>query len=152
MKTLLSRKSAESPRLVAVSWMNSTWVQINFKTSQFERNLQNYLLVMLCWFASHLKNKLQSYFGSRTTIQLPQKWYDRTGPLLPPKSLPVCLVNQMELKSEEIKNKTNIFPCLHICFTFSFAHHDQGFHLGRQQIVTHVKIWRKKFISDSFTK
>ena len=29
VKTLLSRKSAESPRLVAVSWMNSTWVQID---------------------------------------------------------------------------------------------------------------------------
>ena len=28
-----------------------------------------------------------------------------TGPLLPPKSLPVCLVNQVKLKGEEIKKQ-----------------------------------------------
>ena len=138
VKTLLSRKSAESPRLVAVSWMNSTWVQINSRLRDstvihkitslscfvdlppISNTNCNLILAQELQFNCHKVGKINTNTNTDCNLIPAQELTfnchraGMTGPLLPPKSLPVCLVNQVKLKGEEIKNKTNkTFAWLH---------------------------------------
>ena len=145
MKTLLSRKSAESPRLVAVSWMNSTWVQINSRLRDstaihkitslscfvdlppISNTNCNLILAQELQFNCHKVGKINTNTNTNCllipaqelTFNCHRAGMTMTGPLLPRKSLPVCLVNQVKLKGEEIKKAKQIYLHDYI-FTYIF--------------------------------
>ena len=99
--------------------MNSTWVQIN---SRLRDSTVIHKITSLSCFVD-----LPPISNTNCSLILAQELtfnchrVGMTGPLLPPKSLPVCLVNQVELKSEEIKKQKKydyIITYLHTCMFY----------------------------------